>query len=186
MFCHINYKIDKNYYRKFFWENQKQNMDYWSGIDKTWVWLKDNQNYMYKMCMPILKDLNIEQFEPECGFRYLFQNKRLREHIDIRRVVTILINLQEEKYPKPIMHINGKSYQYESALIDVGTKLHWVEAVNYPRLHLKINFDYGDWKTIFNILDKRGVINHNLTETINPNYKEYESILNPEDEKWVI
>ena len=37
MFCHINYKIDKNYYRKFFWENQKQNMDYWSGIDKTWV-----------------------------------------------------------------------------------------------------------------------------------------------------
>ena len=129
---------------------------------------------------------NIEQFEPECGFRYLFQNKRLREHIDIRRVVTILINLQEEKYPKPIMHINGKSYQYESALIDVGTKLHWVEAVDYPRLHLKINFDYGDWKTIFNILDKRGVIDHNLTETINPNYKEYESILNPEDEKWVI
>jgi hypothetical protein len=161
MFCNINYKIDKKYFKDLFWKNQQKNMKYWMRKDENWVWLKDHDFHIDKMCLPILKDLNIYQFKPVCGFRYLFKNKKIKEHLDINRIITILFNLQDENYPKPIIHICGKPYEYEAALIDVGTKVHSVESVNYPRLNLKFNFSYGDWKTLYNILDKKGVIDHN-------------------------
>ena len=85
------------------------------------------------------------------------------------------------------MHDNQEAenaLKYENALIDVGTKVHSVVAKDKPRLVLKYAIR-NNWHEIYNILDKRKLIDHTKTYLDNPNYDLYESEILETDKQFV-
>ena len=80
--------------------------------------------------------------------------------------------------------VDGKTFKYENALIDVGSKVHSVIAKDKPRLVLKYAIR-NNWEDIYNILDNKGLINHAKTYFDNPNYELYESKIIETDKKFV-
>ena len=101
--------------------------------------------------------------------------------IDEDRIVAINLNLFEET---PEIILEGKTFSYENALIDVGTKVHSVIAKDKPRLVLKYAIR-NNWHEIYNILDKRKLIDHTKTYLDNPNYDLYESEILETDKQFV-
>ena len=102
-------------------------------------------------------------------------------HIDEDRIVAINLNLFEET---PEIILEGKTFSYENALIDVGTKVHSVIAKEKPRLVLKYAIR-NKWEDIYNILDKKGLIDHAKTYLNNPDYELYDSKLMETDKQFI-
>jgi|TARA_B100001079_G_scaffold112341_1_gene96634 hypothetical protein len=131
----------------------------------------------------ITNDLGIQNLNIKPRFSYQLENSTLPSHIDIDRIVAI--NLKLDSYITPGIIIEGKLFQYENALLDVGAKVHSVESYNgKPRLVLKYAIR-NNWQEIYNILDKRKLIDHTKTYFDNPNYDLYESKLLETDKQFV-
>lgn len=179
MLLHLNYQIDKEKYRKAFYDNYDKG-DYHKKGDKVLkTWYKVFG--ISQIVKPVTKDLGLENLNIKPRFSYQFENSTLINHIDIDRIVGINLNLFDES---PEIIIEGKTYTYESAMIDVGSKIHGVIAKEKPRLVLKYAIR-NSWDEIYSILDKRGLIDHTKTYFDNPNYMMYESILKDCDKQFV-
>jgi hypothetical protein len=179
MFCHLNYSIDKNFFRNQFWK--KYDNGFWhveKGKELKFWWkvfgIRD-------IIVPIISDLGLENMDIIPRFSYQLENTRLPDHIDIDRIVGINFNLQPET---PSIHLKGKEYPYECCLVDVGAILHSVESVQFPRLVLKLAIR-EKWADVYKILDEKGLIDHNETEKVNPTYKTYNSLLSEQDKMFV-
>ena len=171
MFCHLNYNFDKLKLRDYFFDNfDKAKHHKTAGSElKFWIKLFDNSECVNQ----IIDDLNLFDLNVIPRFSFQYKNTRLFTHIDIDRIIGINLNLMEE--PATI-HINNKPYQYESALIDVGSKVHSVEPIKKDRLVLKFAIR-NSWNEVYSRLKTK-----NLLRTISD---DYESILKEEDLKFV-
>ena len=69
-------------------------------------------------------------------------------------------------------------------MADVGSVEHSVEKVPYERLILKFAIREL-WQDIFDVLESRGLIDKEKTKQINPDYKNYESVIKERDEKYL-
>jgi len=179
MLCHLNYNIDKEFFRKAFYDNyDKGNWHKKDNIvfDKWWKVFK-----IESIVSSITKDLGIENLNILPRFSYQVANSTLNSHIDKDRIVGINLNLFDEQ---PEIIIDSKIYKYENALIDVGSKVHSVVAKNKPRLVLKYAIR-NPWSEIYDILDKRGLIDHTKTYFDNPNYELYESKILDSDKQFI-
>jgi len=130
---------------------------------------------------PITYDLGIENLNIKPRFSYQLPNTSLTSHIDEDRIVAINLNLLDEA---PEIILENKTYGYENALIDVGTKIHSVIAKDKPRLVLKYAIR-NKWEDIYNVLDRKGLIDHTKTYLDNPNYELYESKFIPFDKQFI-
>jgi len=179
MIAHLNYQVDKEYYRNIFYQKQE-----------TGGWHKEGDvilDYWWKVfdidddVMPITKDLGIDHLVTKPRFSYQLPNSTLPNHIDQDRIIGININLMPIL---PTVIINKKLYKYDSCLIDVGSKIHSVKSNNHPRLVLKYAIR-STWNEIYSILNNRGLIDHKKTEKDNKNYKNYVSNILSDDIKYV-
>jgi hypothetical protein len=107
-------------------------------------------------------------------FSYQLKNTRLNSHIDIDRIVGINLNLMSDHIAT--IHLQNVAYEYECALIDVGSIVHSVERVPFDRLVLKLAIRES-WDKIYTILKEKNMI-------INP-CNEYVSILKDNDRHMV-
>jgi len=144
MICHLNYTIDKEYYKNYFFDNYDKGDWHRRGDKVLKIWWK------------------------------MFG-------IDEDRIVAINLNLLDEA---PEIILENKTYGYENALIDVGTKIHSVIAKDKPRLVLKYAIR-NKWEDIYNVLDRKGLIDHTKTYLDNPNYELYESKFIPFDKQFI-
>ena len=179
MLCHLNYQIDKEKYKKAFYDNYDRGYYHRKGDEvlKTWYKVYD----IDEIVSTVTKDLNIEKLNIKPRFSYQLENSTLINHIDIDRIIGINFNLFDET---PEIIIEGKTYSYESALVDVGSKIHSIVTKEKPRLVLKYAIR-NSWNEVYDILDKRGLINHTKTYLENPNYLYYESILKNCDRQFI-
>ena len=179
MILHLDYQIDKEHYKKMFFDRYDTGGYHKEGdvVLKYWYKIFNIEN----LVMPITKDLGIEDLYTRPRFSYQFPNSTLPEHIDQERIVGLNLNLMPNA---PSIIIDNKSYEYENCLVDVGSKVHKVNADDSPRLVLKYAIR-SDWNEIYKRLDKRGLIDHNKTIECNPYYMKYESILSDNDKKFV-
>lgn len=179
MIAHLNYQVDKEHYKKIFFDRYDTGGWHKEGdvvLDYWWkVFNIDNE------VMPITKDLGIEDLVTKPRFSYQFPNSTLPSHIDQDRIIGININLMPTS---PVIIINNKSYEYENCLVDVGSKIHSVIADDKPRLVLKYAIR-STWIDIYNRLNTRGLIDHKKTEKDNIDYINYVSNILPKDVKYV-
>ena len=171
MFCHLNYHFDKQSLREWYYNNQhlaRHHKNQYSEV-KHWFKLFEYDDTVKK----IIDELGISEFNVSPRFSFQEKNTRLPLHIDIDRIVGINLNLMDQ--PATI-HIEGKPYQYEAALIDVGTKIHSVEPVSTDRLILKLAIR-ASWSVIYQTLLNRNYINDDL--------QEYQSTLLEQHRRWV-
>ena len=179
MICHLNYTIDKEYYKNYFFDNYDKGDWHRRGDKILKIWWK--MFGIDEVVKPITYDLGIENLNIKPRFSYQLPNTSLKSHIDEDRIVAINLNLLDEK---PEIILENKTYSYENALIDVGTKIHSVIAKDKPRLVLKYAIR-NKWEDIYNILDKKGLIDHTKTYLDNPNYGLYESKFIPFDKQFI-
>lgn len=152
MFCHLNYNLDKKAFRDYFFKNFSKAKHHKTAKSELTFWLKlFNVN---EMTDPVIEDLNLTGLNILPRFSYQLKNTRLSPHIDIDRIVGININLID--IPTTI-HMYGKPYEYETALIDVGTKLHSVEPIAYERLVLKLAIR-NPWNEIYSRLKDKNLL----------------------------
>ena len=179
MICHLNYTIDKEYYKKYFFDNYDKGDWHRRGDKVLKIWWK--MFGIDEVVKPITYDLGIENLNIKPRFSYQLPNTILKRHIDEDRIVAINLNLLDEK---PEIILEGKTFSYENALIDVGTKIHSVIAKDKPRLVLKYAIR-NNWEDIYGVLDKKGLIDHAKTYLDNPNYGLYESKFIAGDEQHI-
>ena len=179
MLCHLNYTIDKSHYRKYFFDNYDKGDWHRKGDKVLKIWWK--MFNIDEVVKSITYDLGIENLNIKPRFSYQLPNTNLMSHIDKDRIVGINFNLLEEE---PEIIVEGKTFKYENALIDVGSKVHSVIAKDKPRLVFKYAIR-NNWEDIYNILDNKGLINHAKTYLVNPNYELYESKIMETDRKFV-
>lgn len=162
MFCHLNYTLDKKIFRDYFFKNFfRAHHHKTSGSEiKSWIKLFSVE----EITDPIIKELNLEGLNILPRFSYQLKNTRLNPHIDIDRIVGINLNLTDET---PTIHLGHIPYEYEAALIDVGTKLHSVEPMPYDRLVLKLAIR-NPWDEIYFRLKEK-----NLIKTFADSYQSY-------------
>jgi len=179
MILHLDYQIDKEHYKKIFFDRYDRGGYHKEGdvILKYWYKVFNIEH----LVMPITKDLGIEDLYTKPRFSYQFPNSTLPEHIDQDRIVGINLNLMPNS---PSITIDNKSFEYENCLVDVGSKVHSVKADKNPRLVLKYAIR-SNWNEMYKRLNKRGLINHNKTMQCNPYYMEYDSKLTESNKKYV-
>ena len=179
MILHLDYQIDKEHYKKMFFDRYDTGGYHKEGdvVLKYWYKIFNIEN----LVMPITKDLGIEDLYTRPRFSYQFPNSTLPEHIDQERIVGLNLNLMPNA---PSIIIDNKSYEYENCLVDVGSKVHKVNADDSPRLVLKYAIR-SNWNEMYSRLNKRGLIDRNKTMQCYPNYMKYESILSDNDKKFV-
>lgn len=171
MFCHLKYKLDKELLRKHFFENFSKAMHHKTAKSEIKFWYK--MFYENEVTEPIIQELNLKDLDIIPRFSYQLKNTRLPLHIDIDRIVGINLNLLDTPVT---IHINGRPYEYEAALIDVGTKLHSVEPISNDRLVLKLAIR-NSWEEVYSRLKSA-----DLLKTFNDTYV---SIL-PESQKHLV
>ena len=179
MILHLNYQVDKEYYKKIFYDNYDKGGYHKEGdvVLKYWYKIFNIEN----LVMPITKDLGIDDLYTRPRFSYQFPNSTLPKHIDQDRIIGLNINLMPNS---PNITIDNKSYDYECCLVDVGSKVHSVKADEKPRLVLKYAIR-SNWNDMYDRLNKRGLIDRNKTMQCNPYYMEYESKLTENNKKFV-
>ncbi len=159
MIYHLNYQIDKKYYRNMFYDNiQKYGQWHWSNIrDKKLWWyqlfIKDNHP-LKKSLKEIENDLNIYGLNNFPRFSYQFPNTVLGHHTDEDKLVSINLNLLDTT---PVIHLEHKPYPYEAIFVNVGNIMHGVEKDPNARLILKFALRHP-WEEIYEILDKKNLI----------------------------
>ena len=182
MLCHLNFKIDKQKYKKYFFDNfSKGQFHKYTYADnkfsKNWYRLFNIEEFI----LPITKQLGIENLNIYPRFSFQFPNSQLGQHIDKDRIVAINLNLLDEEHD---IIIEDTPIKYENALIDVGAVRHNLITSNMPRLILKYAIR-DDWQKIYKILDSKKLIDHNKTKDSFSNYKNYISKIKNEDVKYV-
>lgn len=176
MFCHLQYSVDKDMLRKYFFANYSRAMHHQSTIGGKkveipyWIKLFDVSD----ISNPLMEDFGISDLDVWPRFSYQTKNTRLPTHIDEQRCVAININLMD--HPVTI-HINEEPYEYEACLIDVGSKRHSVEPANYDRLIFKLAI-FDSWVTIYSRLRDKFILDCNRCD-------EYISTIHPDDKKFV-
>ena len=179
MILHLNYQIDKEHYKKMFFDRYETGGFHKEGDVVLKYWYKVFN--IEQLVMPITRDLGIEDLYTKPRFSYQFPNSTLPEHIDQDRIVGINLNLMPNS---PSINIDNKSYEYENCLVDVGSKIHSVKADKNPRLVLKYAIR-STWNEMYKRLDKRGLIDHSKTIQCNPLYTKYDSELTEKNKKYV-
>jgi hypothetical protein len=171
MFCHLNYNLDKKTFRNYFFKNfsKAQHHKTVNSEIKFWIKLFDVND----ITDPVIKELNLEGLDILPRFSFQLKNTRLTPHIDIDRIVGINLNLMEQL---PTIHLNNVPYEYDAALVDVGTKLHSVEPMPSHRLVLKLAIR-NPWEEIYSRLKDK-----NLLKTFDDLYKSH---LRDQDRKFV-
>jgi hypothetical protein len=155
---HLDYEIDKNKYKKIFYDNIQRGQWHWSVP-------KRQELFWYQLMIPdghdlkpliedVERDLNIHGMNNFPRYSYQFPNTKLKHHRDEDNMVSININLFDTT---PVIHIENKPYSYECALIDVGGKLHGVEPDPNHRLILKFCLRHK-WDEVVKRLDQFGLI----------------------------
>ena len=130
---HLNYKIDKAAHVKYFWDNYDRGGWHQFNDYQRNIWWKIFQ--IDEMADPIIKDLNLEGLDVRPRYSFQFKNTSLPPHIDIDEIIGINLNLM----PWPVtIHMEGKPYEYEAIIADVGHVMHSIEPVDYDRLILKL------------------------------------------------
>ena len=179
MILHLNYQIDKEHYKKMFFDRYETGGFHKEGDVVLKYWYKVFN--IEQLVMPITKGLGIEDLYTKPRFSYQFPNSTLPEHIDQDRIVGINLNLMPNS---PSINIENKSYVYENCLVDVGSKVHSVKADKNPRLVLKYAIR-STWNEMYKRLDKIGLIDHSKTIQCNPLYTKYDSELTEKNKKYV-
>lgn len=171
MFCHINYSLDKAYFRDYFFRNISKAQHHKNEASELKFWFK--MFGINDVVEEVISDLNLVGLDIIPRFSYQLANTRLPPHIDIDRIVGININLMEDS---AVIHINDIPYSYECALVDVGTKLHSVEPTDKERLVLKLAIRES-WADVYDRLKSK-----NLLQTA---VDSYVSILEDSDKELV-
>lgn len=127
MIWHLDYKIDKKFHTKNFWDNYHiaefhPKVPHWERVFKNIPAEKE------------IADLNLQGLNVYPRYSYQWKNTLLAEHIDEDEIIGINFNLME--HPVSI-HLRGKPYMYDTAIVDVGHVPHSVQPVDYDRLILK-------------------------------------------------
>jgi len=155
---HLDYEIDKDRYKKIFYDNIQRGQWHWSVP-------KRQELFWYQLMIPdghdmkplledVERDLNIHGMNNFPRFSYQFPNTRLGHHRDEDNMVSINNNLLDTT---PIIHIDYEPHSYECALIDVGGKFHGVEPDLNHRLILKFCLRHT-WEEVTKRLDQFGLI----------------------------
>ena len=179
MFCHLNYQVDKEYLRTYFYKHYEKGKWHRFNPPVLMWWKLFKYDHVVEK---IMDDLGITDMNVKPRFSFQLPHTRLVEHLDYQRIVGINFNLEPETTPD--LHIYGKDYPYEACLADVGSVEHSVEKVPYERLILKFAIREL-WQDIFDVLESRGLIDEEKTKQINPDYKNYESVIKERDEKYL-
>lgn len=159
MIVHLNYEIDKKYYKDMFYENvQEYGQWHWSNPKDQHLWwyqlfIRDDHPLKPKL-ESLEKDLNIHGMNNYPRFSYQFPNTKLWHHTDEDQLIAININLFETT---PVIHMEHKPYPYECALIDVGHIMHGVEPDPNPRLILKFAIRHP-YEEVYERLSSKGLI----------------------------
>lgn len=177
MFCHLTYKINKDFHRENFWKKYDTGR-YHTATDefgelkvhKFW-WQVFNIEDETKQ---IIEDLGLSKLNVFPRYSYIKEKNRLRDHIDIDRIVGINFNLMEDQIPCLIM--KEQQFNYEACLCDVGSVVHRINFVSYPRLILKLAIR-EPWELVFDAVNNSGFIDHEKTINENPTYLSYKSLL---------
>lgn len=155
---HLDYEIDKDRYKKIFYDNIQRGQWHWSVP-------KRQELFWYQLMIPdghdmkplledVERDLNIHGMNNFPRFSYQFPNTTLKHHQDEDNMVSININLLDTT---PVIHIEHEPYPYECALIDVGGRMHGVESDTNHRLILKFCLRHS-WDEVVERLDQFGLI----------------------------
>ena len=94
MICHLNYTIEKSYYKKYFFDNYDKGDWHRRGDKVLKIWWKMFD--IDEVVKPITYDLGIEKLNIKPRFSYQLPNTSLMSHIDEDRIVAINLNLFEE------------------------------------------------------------------------------------------
>ena len=128
MIWHLDYKIDKKFHTENFW-NYYQLGEFHPSVPTWWRIFKNVH------AEKEIADLNLIGLNVYPRYSYQFKNTLLPEHIDEDEIIGVNLNLM----PHPVtIHLEGKPYEYESAIVDVGHIRHSVEPAPYDRLILKL------------------------------------------------
>jgi hypothetical protein len=161
MLWHLNYEINKEYYRDLFyrhvhegkwhWTCKKQQRLYWFQL----LCGREQDGFLREEIRSVEEALGILGMDTYPRFNYQVPNTRLLPHIDEDEIIAININLLDTT---PTIKIEDKSYSYECALIDVGHQVHEVIPDPNERLILKFairNQSYNDvYDRVLKFLDK--------------------------------
>ena len=135
---HLNYKIDKEKYRKIFYDIHQRGEWYkWKKFEPKLSWWKVYQSDdcdIRHLTKEIEEDLGIWGMNTYPRFAYLFANNNVPPHVDEDDMTSIQINLFDKQ---PVMVVEDKQVPYECVLLENGKLRQWVEPVNYDRLMLK-------------------------------------------------
>lgn len=170
MICHLKYRLDKNLYRNYFFDNINMALPHVQGDRVLDYWLK-----LYgaaEVTDKVVEDLNLTGLDILPRFSYQKKNTLLHKHIDEDRMVGINLNLLDVQ---PIIHLYDIPYSYEAAMIDVGSIPHSIEPFEHDRLVLKLAIR-EPWDLVYSRLKEK-----DLLETFKDDYV---SILKPEDVYW--
>jgi len=159
-FVHLNYNIDKEYWRDLFYE--RLNEGQWNDScprKKTLHWYQiffHPGTELRKLVEPVERDLNIDGLDTFPRFSYMFPGAVLPIHKDEDGLIGININILDD-VPAPVIHIKGQAFPYEAALIDVGNIQHSVKAVPHHRLILKFCLRYP-YAEVYKRIESTGLI----------------------------
>ena len=107
-----------------------------------------------KKFLIIEEDLNIYGMNNFPRFSYQFPNTTLLHHKDEDNMVSININLLDTT---PTIHIEHQPYEYQCALIDVGSHEHGVESDSNHRLILKFCLRHP-WNDVVKRFKDKGLL----------------------------
>lgn len=161
---HLNYKIDKPYWRDIFWNNKdcgswhhtcvseyRRDLYWWRIlIDRP----RNFNTHLLQFTDPVASDLNIDGLDNYPRLNYYFANNELANHLDPDGMFAILINLEDTM---PSIRIEQEEHPYECALVDVGNVMHGISAVPHQRLILKFCLRHP-FEEIYQRLDNAGLI----------------------------
>ena len=182
MLVHLNYQVDKEALRKAFFDRYDQGDWHRKGDNEVFgFWWKVFG--IEELVAPITKDLGLDTLDNKPRFSYQLPQSTLDNHIDPYNAVGINFNLFDES---AFINMNGVQHRYESALIDVGHRVHGVlNNTDSPRLVLKYAVYNQSWDEVYSMLDKRGLVNHEKTAKFNPSYKSYKSYIVEGDDIYI-
>lgn len=146
MLTHLNYKINKPHFIKYFWDNYTRGTWHHFSPPKMMWWKLFRID---EVCDPVIEELGLEGMNILPRFSYQFANTRLPEHIDIDKIIGINFNLMGEYVP--VIHMKGIPYPYECILVNVGKIPHSIEPVPHDRLILKFAIR-EPWDKIYDAL----------------------------------
>jgi hypothetical protein len=153
---HIDYQINKEKYRKVFWEHYTTGRWTQQVLDlknPRMCWWKVYG--IEKLVEDVAKDLNIHGMNNLPRFAYLFQNNGIGHHVDEDHMTSIMINLNSDY--TPTMHVEGVPIQYECLLFENGELFHTVEPRPVDTLMLKFCIRHP-WEEVYERLDSLGYI----------------------------